>query len=145
MSFTWKCDKCSLSSLQCYEGNCAFDRMKKDTTDVIERVINGPDHDEDLREELESCLKSVHDQLDKFIATFEKSNNEKVKNTKGQAVKRYIDRAVKNVLKHPATVDNYNEHFTAFLVKLFEKVCSGNFSTMSMFINMNLEKMSRPE
>ena len=136
--FSWKCDKCSLSSLKCYEGNCAFDQMTKDLRGLWPGILNTvKEHQPQIIDQVKltkaTKVQEFRGQMDKFIASFKKSNDQKFIDNKGLAIRRYFDRSIGNFSKHtPSTVRTYEEHFEDFFVNQLQKVCSKNGEKISM-------------
>lgn len=136
LSFSWKCDKCSVSSLNCYEGNCAFDQMVKDVKNLADEVLDiatGPPAALDqLKLTMVSKVHEFRDQLNKFFVAFKKSSDQKAINTKGKAIKRYLDRSIANFSKYVPSLDNYVTQFEDYLINLLQKVCSKGTEKISM-------------
>ena len=121
MKFTWKCTNCTLTSLQCYEGHCAFDQMKKDTEMIADRFkhVNLSASD---RVALADGIRLCTTQIYELGMCFRKSKDRRLAERRGLAIRRYLRRAEVNFARSLTTIQNFTNHFQNYLLELLRKI-----------------------
>ena len=136
MKFTWKCTLCNLTSLQCYEGHCAFDQMKEVLTatarSVTVEVGKSTRSKTALASTMEAKIGQGHVMIESIRAKVKAMKDRAMAETRGLASRRYLDRARRNFQKHPNTAEAYETEFEDFVNSLWQRCSNRSTEAISM-------------
>ena len=106
MQFTWKCTKCSLHVLGCYQDNCAVSKMAKEVMGTAKELLvkDGKpttnyleQNNETINEKIQNLYKVLESQRQRWRDADQTSTSAFVENNhQGLALRRYFERALEN-------------------------------------------------
>ena len=102
MTFRWKCTKCGLHSLGCYQDHCAVSKMAKEARNAAKELLvkDGKPTTNYLEQNnsiIDMKIKNLYDVLGSLRQHWLNSPDTEIENNaQGKALKRYFDRAFKN-------------------------------------------------